>query len=48
MADKETAGALFISEKTVKTHASNLLQKLGARDRTQAVTKAASKGFISL
>lgn len=48
MANKEIAGALFISENTVKTHASNLFQKLGARDRTEAVTKALSKGLISL
>lgn len=47
-ANKEIAGALFISENTVKTHVSNLFQKLGARDRTEAVTKALSKGLIRL
>jgi DNA-binding NarL/FixJ family response regulator len=47
-ANKEIAATLFISENTVKTHASNLFQKLGARDRTEAVTKALSKGLISL
>lgn len=47
-ANKEIAAALFISENTVKTHVSNLFQKLGVRDRTEAVTKALSKGLISL
>jgi len=47
-ANKEIAAALFISENTVKTHISNLFQKLGARDRTEAVTRALSRGLISL
>lgn len=47
-ANKEIGAALFISENTVKTHISNLFQKLGARDRTEAVTRALSKGLISL
>ncbi|MEI2631934.1 MULTISPECIES: response regulator transcription factor [Bacillus] len=34
--NKEIAAALFISEKTVKTHVSNLLAKLDVADRTQA------------
>ncbi|MCY7782277.1 MULTISPECIES: response regulator transcription factor [unclassified Bacillus (in: firmicutes)] len=34
--NKEIAAALFISEKTVKTHVSNLLAKLAVADRTQA------------
>ncbi|HEY3364279.1 MAG TPA: response regulator transcription factor [Symbiobacteriaceae bacterium] len=47
-ANKEIAAALFISENTVKTHVSNLFQKLGARDRTEAVTRALSRGLITL
>ncbi|HHU50990.1 MAG TPA: response regulator transcription factor [Firmicutes bacterium] len=38
--NKEIAADLFISETTVKTHVSNILQKLGVKDRTQAVIKA--------
>jgi DNA-binding NarL/FixJ family response regulator len=47
-ANKEIAASLFISENTVKTHISNLFQKLGARDRTEAVTKALARGVITL
>ncbi len=47
-ANKEIAGALYISENTVKTHISNLFQKLGIRDRTEAVTRALARGLISL
>lgn len=47
-ANKEIAAALFISENTVKTHISNLFAKLGARDRTEAVTRALSRGWMTL
>lgn len=39
-ANKQIARALGVSEKTVKTHVSNILQKLGAADRTQAAVLA--------
>jgi NarL family two-component system response regulator LiaR len=38
--NKEIAAALAISEKTVKAHVSNILQKLHLADRTQAALYA--------
>ncbi|MRW84940.1 response regulator [Pseudoduganella sp. FT26W] len=46
--NREIASALIISEATVKAHMSTLLMKLGASDRTHAVTLAAQRGFIDL
>jgi DNA-binding NarL/FixJ family response regulator len=40
MSNREIARTLFLSEKTVKFHASNVLQKLGARNRAQAIVYA--------
>jgi DNA-binding NarL/FixJ family response regulator len=46
--NKEIAQLLFISEDTVKMHVRNILSKLGANDRTQAVTTALRRGIVQL
>jgi len=40
--------ALFISEKTVKNHVSNILQKMNVNDRTQAVVVAIKNGWVEV
>lgn len=40
MSNQEIANALFLSESTVKTHVSNILFKLNAKRRTQAIQVA--------
>lgn len=45
--NKVVAGLLAISEETVKAHMKNILAKLGAKDRTHAVTIAIRRGIIS-
>ncbi|MGQ0647171.1 MAG: response regulator [Gemmatimonadaceae bacterium] len=42
----EIAQTLFISEGTVKAHVKAILQKLDARDRTQAITIAIKRGLV--
>ncbi|MEM6513294.1 MAG: response regulator transcription factor [Pseudomonadota bacterium] len=44
--NREIAQALSKSEGTIKNHVSNILAKLGARDRTRAVLKAIEQGMI--
>jgi DNA-binding NarL/FixJ family response regulator len=46
--NKEIAAALDIAEITVKLHVSHVLEKLNARDRTEAVTAALQRGIIVL
>jgi DNA-binding NarL/FixJ family response regulator len=47
-ANKEIAAQLSIAEDTVKSHVTNILAKLGANDRTHAVTLALKRGIIEL
>jgi DNA-binding NarL/FixJ family response regulator len=47
-ANKEIAAQLSITEETVKGHVKNILAKLGANDRTHAVTIGLKRGIIDL
>src|SRR5260370_15095053 len=47
-ANKEIAAQLSITEETVKGHVKNILSKLGANDRTHAVTIGLKRGIIDL
>jgi len=44
--NKEIANSLSVAEGTVKNHVSNILSKLGVRDRTRAVLKAFELGIV--
>lgn len=46
--NRDIAERLFLSEHTVKVHLKHILGKLGASDRTHAITIAARRGFIHL
>ncbi|WP_368652251.1 LuxR C-terminal-related transcriptional regulator [Ornithinibacillus sp. 4-3] len=45
---KEIAAELFISEKTVRNHVSNTIQKLGVKGRSQAVVELLRMGELKL
>ena len=47
-ANKEIGAQLNIAQSTVKTHITNIFQKLGVNDRTEAVTQAIKKGIIRI
>jgi DNA-binding NarL/FixJ family response regulator len=46
--NRDIARLLFISEETVKLHIRHIMEKLGANDRTQAVSIAVRRGVIHL
>ena len=46
--NRDIADRLFISEETVKVHIKHIMEKLGANDRTQAVSIALKRGIIHL
>jgi two-component system, NarL family, response regulator DegU len=46
--NRGVAESLFISEKTVKNHVSNILQKMNVNDRTQAVVLAIKNGWVEV
>ena len=46
--NRDVARMLEISEGTVKLHVSSILEKLGAEDRTEAVTVALQRGIVQL
>jgi DNA-binding NarL/FixJ family response regulator len=46
--NRDIAGLLFIAEETVKVHIKHIMEKLGAKDRTEAATIALRRGIIRL
>nr|BFE86966.1 hypothetical protein GCM10020093_095670 [Planobispora longispora] len=46
LSNREIAGRLFIAQKTVSVHVSNILGKLGVSSRTQAAVVARKEGLI--
>lgn len=46
--NRSISESLYISEKTVKNHVSNILQKLNVNDRTQAVVMAIRNGWVKV
>ena len=47
MTNSEMATELFLGEATIRTHISHIFEKLGARDRVQAVVLAYESGLVS-
>ena len=48
LSNQEAAKQLFLSEKTVKNHLTNIFRKIGVNDRTQAVLYAIKNKIVVL
>ncbi len=48
LSSKEVASELFISERTVQTHLASIYDKLGARNKTEALLLALKYGVVTL
>ncbi len=48
MSNSEIASELFIAERTVKAHLTNIFNKMGCGSRTDAIIKGLKQGFITL
>jgi len=48
LTNAEIGARIGRTEETVKVHVKNILQKLGVKDRTEAVTQAVRRGFVRL
>lgn len=48
LSSKEIAGVLIISERTVQTHLASIYDKLGARNKTEAMLLALKYGIVAL
>jgi len=48
LSNREISTRLFVTERTIKFHVSSILDKLGADNRTEAVTIAAHRGLVRL
>ena len=46
MTTEEIAGAMFVSVNTIRTHVRNILRKLGASRRNQAIRRARELGIL--